>query len=143
MLKILSLLCAVSTLSQDGEYAGNDVIVAFTRAFSSHVTIHQLNCPRWEILAPCATSATPTLHIAYLKGEHYCSVKPIFDTEKTMTNAKTTSATSYLVCSLSLSPSPSPSLPPAYFLSICLSVCVCLSVCLSASLSRSTCIIRV
>lgn len=69
----------VSTLSTEGEYAGNDAIVAFTRAFSAHVIIHQLNSPRWEITAP--PTATPTshrtLHIAYLNGDHYCSVLPI------------------------------------------------------------------
>ena len=71
----------VSLLSTEGEYAGNDVIVAFTRAFSTHVVIHQLNTPRWEILAPPTATPTsserPTLHIAYLNGDHYCSVQPI------------------------------------------------------------------
>ncbi|CAI8013286.1 OTU domain-containing protein 3 [Geodia barretti] len=69
-------------LGQDGKYAGNDAIVAFSRAFSANVVIHQLNCPRWEILAPPTATPTlsrqpPTLHVAYLNGEHYCSVRPL------------------------------------------------------------------
>ena len=72
----------VRQLGQDGEYAGNDAIVAFSRAFSANVMIHQLNCPRWEILAPPTATPTlsrqpPTLHVAYLNGEHYCSVRPL------------------------------------------------------------------
>ena len=80
-LKCNDVLCStVDSLSRDGEYAGNDVVVAFTRAFSTHVVIHQLNTPRWEITAPPTatptSSASPTLHIAYMNGEHYCCVLP-------------------------------------------------------------------
>ena len=77
-----SLPTPVRQLGQDGEFAGNDAIVAFSRAFSANVVIHQLNCPRWEILAPPTVTPTssrqpPTLHVAYLNGEHYCSVSPL------------------------------------------------------------------
>lgn len=72
----------VAQLGLDGEFAGNDVIVAFSRAFSANVVIHQLNSLRWEILAPPTATPTssrqpPTVHIAYLNGEHYCSVRPL------------------------------------------------------------------
>lgn len=73
----------VSELAQDGEYAGNDVIVAFSRCYSMHVVIHQLNAPRWEVRAPHSTAAVnpKTLHIAYLNGEHYCSIQPLLCAE--------------------------------------------------------------
>ncbi len=71
----------VSELAQDGEYAGNDAIVAFSRCYFMHVVIHQLNAPRWEVHAPRSTAAAAlnlkTLHIAYLNGEHYCSIQPL------------------------------------------------------------------
>lgn len=74
----------VSELAQDGEYAGNDAIVAFSRRYSMHVVIHQLNAPRWEVCVPHAAAAAvnpKTLHIAYLNGEHYCSIKPLLCAE--------------------------------------------------------------
>lgn len=72
----------VSELAQDGEYAGNDVIVAFSRCYTMHVVIHQLNAPRWEVRAPQSAAVNPkTLHIAYLNGEHYCSIQPLLHAE--------------------------------------------------------------
>ena len=66
---------AVDELSKDGTYAGNDAIVAVSRACGVNVVIHQLGAPRWEVMAP--EGAKTTLHIAYLRGEHYCSVQPL------------------------------------------------------------------
>ena len=71
----------VSELAKDGEYAGNDAIVAFSRCYSMHVVIHQLNAPRWEIHAPHTAATLNTLHIAYLNGEHYCSIRPLLPAE--------------------------------------------------------------
>ena len=71
----------VSELAQDGEYAGNDAIVAFSRCYSMHVVIHQLNAPRWEVRASLSEVNPRTLHIAYLNGEHYCSIQPLLCAE--------------------------------------------------------------
>ena len=71
----------VSELAEDGEYAGNDAIVAFSRRYSMHVVIHQLNAPRWEVRAPLSALNPRTLHIAYLNGEHYCSIQPLLRAE--------------------------------------------------------------
>ena len=67
----------MAELAKDGEYAGNDAVVAFARAYGVNVVIHQLNAPRWEVHAPRQAGAR-TVHIAYLHGEHYCSVRPLF-----------------------------------------------------------------
>ena len=68
---------AVSELAKDGTYAGNDAIVAVSRACAVNVVIHQLGAPHWEVLAPLAPESRQTLHIAYLRGEHYCTVCPL------------------------------------------------------------------
>ena len=71
----------MAELAKDGQYAGNDAIVAFSCCYGAHVVIHQLNEPRWEVHAPCTTGTVKTLHIAYLNGDHYCSVLPIAPAE--------------------------------------------------------------
>ena len=71
----MSTCVLVNDLSKDGEYAGNDAIVAFARCHGNHVVIHQLNAPRMEVHA--THEKGKTLHIAYLNGEHYTSVEPI------------------------------------------------------------------
>lgn len=76
---------AVDELSKDGTFAGNDAIVAVSRCCGVNVVIHQLGTAGWEVQAPgsapgsASGSAAPvrTLHIAYLRGEHYCSVCPL------------------------------------------------------------------
>lgn len=67
----------MAELAKDGEYAGNDAVVAFSRCYGVHVIIHQLNAPRWEVHAPSVADPPKTVHIAYLNGEHYCSVQPL------------------------------------------------------------------
>ncbi len=67
---------SVTALSKDGEFAGNDAIVAFARCYGVNVVIHQLNAPRWEVIGSGGADGN-TLHIAYLNGEHYCPVRPI------------------------------------------------------------------
>ena len=66
----------VDELSQDGTFAGNDAIVAVSRSCGVNIVIHQLGAPRWEVRAPALTHKT--LHIAYLRGEHYCAVQPVY-----------------------------------------------------------------
>ena len=71
---------AVTDLAKDGTYGGNDAIVAFSRRFELDVIIHQLSAPCLEVLCPVRlqASASPrALHIAYLYGDHYCSVRPV------------------------------------------------------------------
>lgn len=68
------MACAVKELSEDGTYAGNDAIVAISQCCGVHVVIHQLDAPRWEVHNPIEGK---TIHIAYLRGEHYCSVVPL------------------------------------------------------------------
>lgn len=67
----------ITDLARDGQYAGNDAIVAFSRCYGVHVVIHQLNEPRLEVHTPSASATTKTVHIAYLNGEHYCSVQSL------------------------------------------------------------------
>ena len=73
--------CAVAELSKDGVYAGNHAIVAFARQRGLDVVIHQLSSPCWEVrgVGPAvgAELVPRALHIAYLHGEHYCSVRPV------------------------------------------------------------------
>ena len=64
----------VVELASDGEYAGNDAIVAFSRCYGIAVAIHQLGVPRWEV---GAWGGAAMLHVAYLRGEHYCSVRAL------------------------------------------------------------------
>lgn len=70
-----SMVSTVDELSKDGTFAGNDAIVAVSRSCEVNVVIHQLKEPRWEVQAPTPTHKT--LHIAYLRGEHYCSVQTL------------------------------------------------------------------
>ena len=68
----------VHDLAQDGTFGGNDIIVAFSRCFNYSIIIHQPNAPRWEVHPEVGVvTDRPSLHIAYLHGEHYCSVKPL------------------------------------------------------------------
>ena len=66
-------------LSKDGTYVGNDVIVAISRCYGVDVVIHQLATPNWEVQAPPipVDKSRKTVHIVYLRGEHYCSVRSI------------------------------------------------------------------
>ncbi len=70
-----NLYHTVDELSKDGTFAGNDAIVAVSRACEVNIVIHQLGAPRWEVRSPIPTDKT--VHIAYLRGEHYCSVQPL------------------------------------------------------------------
>ena len=69
--------CVVAELSKEGVYAGNDAIVAFARQHGLDVVIHQLDAPRWEVRG--AGPVPRAVHLAYLHGEHYCSVRPVGD----------------------------------------------------------------
>lgn len=66
----------VTELNKDGEYGGNDAIVAFARHYTMDVLIHQLDLPLWEVRVP---GARRQAQIAYLNGEHYCSVRPLLE----------------------------------------------------------------
>lgn len=71
-------MCAVDELAKDGTFAGNDAIVAVSRSYGVNVVIHQLGSPCWEVHAPALSAGSgKTLHIAYLRGEHYCAVTPL------------------------------------------------------------------
>lgn len=82
---LLYILVIISTylvrdLMSDGVYGGNDAIVAFARYYNCTVVIHQPNSPKWEVHG-CIDSTQAMqqrcFHIAYLNGEHYCSVVPV------------------------------------------------------------------
>ena len=75
MLHTYTYIHTVDELAQDGTFAGNDAIVATSRCCGVNVVIHQLDAPRWEVRAEAATDRT--VHIAYLRGEHYCSVQSL------------------------------------------------------------------
>ena len=63
-------------LEQDGTYAGNDVLVAFSRARNVTIVIHQLNEPLWHI-SPTAgeEKCERELHVSYHNGDHYNSIR--------------------------------------------------------------------
>jgi len=64
-------------LERDGTYAGNDVIVAFARAYDVTIVIHQLNEPLWQIHGSSngEKSCENELHISYHNGDHYNSIR--------------------------------------------------------------------
>ena len=73
------VLRTVADLAKDGSYAGNDVIVAVSRCYGIDVVIHQLAMPNWEVRSPLVPHTQPRrlVHLVYLRGEHYCSVRPL------------------------------------------------------------------
>lgn len=80
----------VAELMRDGVYGGNDSIVAFARFYDCTVVIHQPNSPQWEVqgcMNPTQAIKRRRFHIAYLNGEHYCSVVPIDDHPLTESSA--------------------------------------------------------
>jgi len=64
-------------LERDGTYAGNDVLVAFARAYNITIAIHQLNEPLWQIHGSTngETKCDTELHISYHNGDHYNSIR--------------------------------------------------------------------
>jgi len=66
----------VNYLAMEGTFAGYWALIAFSRAYSVNIVIHQLNQAPWKILASDASSA-PTLHVAYFGYEHYSSIRNI------------------------------------------------------------------
>eukprot|EP00052_Salpingoeca_macrocollata_P009810 m.77057 g.77057 ORF g.77057 m.77057 type:complete len:453 (-) comp17263_c0_seq2:1138-2496(-) len=64
-------------LGQNGTYGDNDSIVAFARATRHTVVIHQLKQARWVVPGSDFHPTGVEIHIAYLYGEHYASVRKI------------------------------------------------------------------
>lgn len=64
-------------LEREGTYAGNDVLVAFARAYNITIAIHQLNEPLWQIHGSTngETKCDTELHISYHNGDHYNSIR--------------------------------------------------------------------
>lgn len=93
--------CTVDELSKDGTFAGNDAIVAVSRCCAVNVVIHQLGAMPWEVKA--SPSTHKTVHIAYLRGEHYCSVQSQQACEQTL--PKLVRWYSWLCCAVHLPPS--------------------------------------
>ncbi|XP_060794329.1 OTU domain-containing protein 3 isoform X2 [Neoarius graeffei] len=77
----------VSELAKPGTFAGNDAIVAFARSQQVKVVIHQLNAPLWEINGS-EKPLCQELHIAYLYGDHYDSVRHIGDNSESPTRLR-------------------------------------------------------
>ena len=89
----------LSSLAENGTFAGNDSIVAFARKHNLTVVIHQLNKPLWQIHGGkwsnslferfCSkpfdlqgSGGSPgesEVHISYHNGDHYNSVRRIGD----------------------------------------------------------------
>ncbi|XP_019859971.1 PREDICTED: OTU domain-containing protein 3-like isoform X2 [Amphimedon queenslandica] len=69
-------------LSKDGTFCGNDIIVAASKHFNCSIMIHQPNAPRFEVHPPSLETSSLVLQIAYLYGEHYCSVHKLEGGEK-------------------------------------------------------------
>lgn len=62
-------------LQEDGTYAGNDVLVAFSRSHNVTIVIHQLNEPLWHISPNGEEKQDRELHISYHNGDHYNSIR--------------------------------------------------------------------
>jgi len=74
----------LSTLGQDGEFAGNEAIVALAKFHRVEIIIHQANQAVWNIdgATEQSTGQKRQLHIAYHDWEHYSSVRPKKDFSK-------------------------------------------------------------
>ena len=72
------------TQNQDGEFAGNEAIVALAKFHRVEIIIHQANQAVWNIdgATEQATGQKRQLHIAYHDWEHYSSVRPKKDFSK-------------------------------------------------------------
>lgn len=76
----LSFDAHLSSLAENGTFAGNDSIVAFARKHCLTVVIHQLNKPLWQIHGgPGGSPGESEVHISYHNGDHYNSVRRIGD----------------------------------------------------------------
>ena len=65
-------------MSRDKTWGGNLELAALSRACQVHITIHQLQAPRLDIICREAPGAA-TLHIAFHSQQHYSSVRRIED----------------------------------------------------------------
>ena len=72
------------TQNQDGEFAGNEAIVALAKFHRVEIIIHQANQAVWNIdgATEQTTGQKRQLHIAYHDWEHYSSVRPKKDFSK-------------------------------------------------------------
>ncbi|KAJ8602496.1 hypothetical protein CTAYLR_001246 [Chrysophaeum taylorii] len=66
----------VARMRTDGEWGGNLEMVAASMLFKSHVVVHQLSSPRYEIRC---RGATRTLHLSFHGESHYNSVRLLDD----------------------------------------------------------------
>lgn len=63
-------------MSKEGQWAGNIELVAAARVFEARIVIHQADEMHWEI--QCGDrKPTRELHVVYIGGEHYDSVKKL------------------------------------------------------------------
>jgi len=60
-------------MGRDSHWGGNMELVAASRRFRRHITIHQLNAPRLDIR--CLEEKAGAIHLSYHDGEHYSSVR--------------------------------------------------------------------
>ena len=72
------------TQQKDGEFAGNEAIVALAKFHRVEIIIHQANQAVWNIdgATEQTTGQKRQLHIAYHDWEHYSSVRPKKDFSK-------------------------------------------------------------
>ena len=72
------------TRCKDGEFAGNEAIVALAKSHRVEIIIHQANQAVWNIdgAAELTSDLKRQLHIAYHDWEHYSSVRPKNDDSK-------------------------------------------------------------
>ena len=72
------------TQNKDGEFAGNEAIVALAKFHRVEIIIHQANQAVWNIdgATEQTTGQKRQLHIAYHDWEHYSSVRPKKDFSK-------------------------------------------------------------
>ena len=65
-------------MAKGGAWGGNLELVAASRLFNVHVTVHQLDAPRLDIINHDNPRAN-TIHVAYHDERHYTSVRKISD----------------------------------------------------------------
>jgi len=62
----------VHRMRNEGEWGGQQEICAASRCFHVNVVIHQLDCPRFEILFK---ASAPTIHLSFHGASHYNSIR--------------------------------------------------------------------
>jgi len=64
-------------MAKNGEWGGHMELLALSRALNANIVVHQFMMPRFELAYPNPDKNTRTLHVAYLDGQHYTSIRTL------------------------------------------------------------------